>query len=136
MLYTRTFYGLTYLFHRLPMPRIFKPAVGAFLTGAVGLGLYYAVRPRTKQVLSVLSFGYGILQDGLDATTKLATLAAAAAAGGGAGQDPDDGPDDRQRRLRRRVRPVDGDRRLRRRGAGHRCCTALCRSWCRTRRAS
>ena len=67
MLYVRTFYGVTHLFHRLPMPRIFKPAVGAFLTGVVGLVLYYAAG-RSQSVLSVLSFGYGILQDGLTRT--------------------------------------------------------------------
>ncbi len=71
MLYVRTFYGVTALFHRLPIPRIFKPAVGAFLTGAVGLALYFATR-ESKPVLSVLSFGYGILQDGLDNETTLA----------------------------------------------------------------
>ncbi len=65
MLYVRTFYGVTYLFHRLRMPRIFKPAVGAFLTAVVGLILYYAAH-EDRRVLSVLSFGYGILQGGLD----------------------------------------------------------------------
>ena len=60
MIYVRSFYGVTHLFHRLRMPRIFKPAVGAFLTGAVGLLLYYAAGAATKAdgsnpVLSVLS---------------------------------------------------------------------------------
>ncbi len=32
-LYTRTFYGMVNLFHRLPLPRHFRPAIGAFLTG-------------------------------------------------------------------------------------------------------
>jgi len=77
MLYTRTFYGLTYLFHRLPILPHFRPAIGAFLTGLVGLVLYFALG-RDTQVLSVLSFGYGILQDAvfqkqdLDATVLLA----------------------------------------------------------------
>jgi CIC family chloride channel protein len=75
MLYVRTFYGVTALFHRLRMPRLLKPAVGAFLTGVVGLVLFYASR-ESKSVLAVLSFGYGILQDGFDQDTKL-TLAAA-----------------------------------------------------------
>jgi CIC family chloride channel protein len=70
MLYVRTFYGVTHLFHRLPVPRIFKPAVGAFLTGAVGLALYLV--SGKAQVLSVLSFGYGILQDGLSDEGHLA----------------------------------------------------------------
>ncbi|HJT79004.1 MAG TPA: chloride channel protein [Gemmataceae bacterium] len=65
MLYTRTFYGLTHLFHRVPMRPHFKPAVGAFLTGLLGLVLWFAL--GEKQVLAVLSFGYGVLQDALSA---------------------------------------------------------------------
>jgi CIC family chloride channel protein len=64
MLYTRSFYGLTYLFRKLPLPRHFKPAVGAFLSGLVGLFLYYSLG-RNEQVLAVLSFGYGVLQDAM-----------------------------------------------------------------------
>jgi CIC family chloride channel protein len=64
MLYVRTFYGITALFHRLPMPRMLKPAVGAFLTGAVGLALYFALG-RSMEVLSVLSYGYGMIRIGL-----------------------------------------------------------------------
>ncbi len=71
MIYVRTFYGVTYLFHRLRLPHIYKPAVGAFLTGAVGLVLFYAAG-QSKEVLSVLSFGYGILQEGLSNETGLA----------------------------------------------------------------
>lgn len=66
MVYTRTFYGLTYLFHRLPMRPHFKPAIGAFLTGALGLALYFLFG-REKTVLAVLSFGYGVLQQALTA---------------------------------------------------------------------
>ncbi len=64
MLYTRSFYGLTHVFHKIPMRPHFKPAIGAFLTGLLGLGLYYAFGGE-RRVLSVLSFGYGILQDGM-----------------------------------------------------------------------
>lgn len=60
MIYTRTFYGLTHLFHRLPFRPHWKPALGAFLTGFLGLALYGLFG---QQVLAVLSFGYGILQD-------------------------------------------------------------------------
>ncbi len=60
MIYTRSFYGLTNLFHHLPMIRHFKPALGAFLTGAVGLVLFYAF--HNQSVLAVLAFGYGALQ--------------------------------------------------------------------------
>jgi CIC family chloride channel protein len=64
MLYTRTFYGLTYLFHRLPMRPHFKPAIGACLTGLLGVALYL-VFGRDTRVLSVLAFGYGALQDAI-----------------------------------------------------------------------
>ena len=40
MLYTRTFYGCKRLFDRLPMPRHFRPAIGALLTGLVAVCLY------------------------------------------------------------------------------------------------
>src|SRR5262249_40557577 len=63
MVYTRTFYWFTYLFTRLRMPRWLKPAVGAGLSGLIGVGLYYAFGGN-KHVLSVLSFGYGTLQGG------------------------------------------------------------------------
>ena len=64
MFYTRSFYALTHVFHRLTLRRHFRPAVGAFLTGALGLALYYLLG-RETQVLSVLSFGYGALQDAM-----------------------------------------------------------------------
>jgi CIC family chloride channel protein len=64
MVYTRSFYGLTHLFHKLRIRPHFKPAIGAFLTGVVGLGLYFTLWQR-KEALAVLSFGYGILQDGM-----------------------------------------------------------------------
>jgi CIC family chloride channel protein len=68
MLHTRTFYTLTHQFHHLPLIPHLKPALGALLTGAVGLLLYLAFAwggtPRPP-VLSVLSSGYGVLQDAL-----------------------------------------------------------------------
>jgi CIC family chloride channel protein len=72
MLYTRSFYGLTHLFHKIPIRPHFKPAIGAFLTGVLGLGLYYSFggdgQVMAKQALSVMSFGYGVLQDGMTMT--------------------------------------------------------------------
>jgi CIC family chloride channel protein len=62
MLYTRSFYGATHLFRQLRISPHFKPAVGAFLSGAVALALFFVLG---RQVLAVLSFGYGILQDAL-----------------------------------------------------------------------
>src|SRR5262249_47125036 len=58
MIYTRSFYGLTHLFHRLPMKPHFKPALGAFLTAALAVSLYFAFSGN-QSVLAVLSFGYG-----------------------------------------------------------------------------
>jgi chloride channel protein, CIC family len=63
-LYTRAFYGMVKLFHRLPVKRHFRPAIGAFLTGLTGLLLYYAFG-RQQSVLSVLAFGYGSLQQAI-----------------------------------------------------------------------
>ena len=40
MLYTRTFYGLTYLFRRLALRPHLKPPIGAFLTGLLGVVLW------------------------------------------------------------------------------------------------
>lgn len=64
MMYTRTFYGMRYLFHRLPMPTILKPALGAGLTGALGLVLYLLFQ-NDLRALSVMSSGYGLLQGAL-----------------------------------------------------------------------
>ena len=80
--YTRSFYGLTHLFHRAPIPPHFKPAVGACLTGGVGLLLFFGfvefgggagnqgLQEVYKYVLSVLAFGYGSLQAALDGTIQ------------------------------------------------------------------
>lgn len=68
--YTRSFYGLTDLFHRLRWPQALKPALGAFITGAIGLGLYYLTGKR-KESLSVLSFGYDSLQRALEGRAEV-----------------------------------------------------------------
>ena len=73
MLYTRSFYGLTHLFHRLTVRPHFKPAIGAFLTGALGVALYYLLGGEQK-VLAVLSFGYGSLQGAMTASALDQTL--------------------------------------------------------------
>jgi CIC family chloride channel protein len=65
MLYTRTFYGLTHLFRRLPWRPHFKPALGAFLTALLGVSLYFLLG-QEQRVLAVLSFGYGSLQDAMN----------------------------------------------------------------------
>jgi CIC family chloride channel protein len=86
MLYTRSFYGLTHLFHKIPMRPHFKPAIGGLLTGVVAVVLYFAFGGE-HQVLSVLSFGYGVLQDGMsmapgaEASFRLAAVLLAVAVG-------------------------------------------------------
>jgi len=71
MIYVRTFYGITHLFHVLRMPRMLKPALGAFLTGVVALVLFFAF-DQSHKVLAVLAYGYGALQEGLSNETSLA----------------------------------------------------------------
>jgi CIC family chloride channel protein len=81
MIYTRTFYWFTYLFGRLQVARWLKPAIGAAVTGLVAMGLYYALG-RDVHTLSVLSFGYGLLQDGFtDATSMSASVLVTVALG-------------------------------------------------------
>ncbi len=128
MFYTRSFYALTHCFHQLSMPRHFKPAVGAFLTGALGVALFYVLNQDT-QVLSIMSFGYGALQDALLASpaTEESLRFRPGAFRHRRGQDFDDRPYDRQRRLGRSLRPVHGHRRLRRRGAGDLALLAVAR---------
>jgi CIC family chloride channel protein len=64
MIYTRTFGFMGYLFKRMRLARNLRPALGAGLSGLIGVGLFYLVG-RNPQVLSVLSFGYGVLQDAM-----------------------------------------------------------------------
>lgn len=75
VLYTRSFYGCKRLFDRLPIRRHFRPAIGAFLTGLVGL-LLYLLLGRQQSVLAVLAFGYSAIQDAMtqDASTSAALL--------------------------------------------------------------
>jgi len=65
-LHTRIFYGTERLFKKLPVPRMLRPAIGAFATGLLAVAAYFAVASQgsvaQKDTLSVLSFGYGFLQ--------------------------------------------------------------------------
>jgi CIC family chloride channel protein len=69
MLYTRTFYGLTALFKKLPGPRHIRPAIGACLTGLIAVALYYGF--DSQQPLSVLAFGYAAVQGVLTETESM-----------------------------------------------------------------
>jgi CIC family chloride channel protein len=61
MIYTRSFYGIKALFRRLPGPKHIRPALGALLTGVVGVALYYAFGQQPK-ALAVMGFGYSAIQ--------------------------------------------------------------------------
>ena len=73
MLYVRTFNGMTDYFHRLPLSRYFKPCLGAFLTGVVGLVLYFTFN-GSQSILAVLSYGYGALQEGISNETNMSAV--------------------------------------------------------------
>ncbi len=81
MIYVRTFYAINHLFESLRIPKSLKPAVGAALAGASGLAIFFAAGGQ-RVALSVLSFGYGVLQQGLrDEISLSATVLLAIAAG-------------------------------------------------------
>lgn len=73
MLYTRCFYGLKSLFGRLPMRPHFRPMLGAFLTGLVGL-LLYTLMGNRQEVLAVLAFGYSAIQDAMLLDTRASAI--------------------------------------------------------------
>src|SRR5262249_35365474 len=85
MIYTRSFYALSYLFRRLPFRPHLKPALGALLNGIFALALYFLL--HDERTLAVLSSGYGILQNsltmpaGAEGDLFLAMLLLAVAAG-------------------------------------------------------
>ena len=54
-LYSKTFYGVTHLFHRLHIPGAVKPAIGGLIVGGLGL-----IIPEA------LGMGYGWVQVGMD----------------------------------------------------------------------
>lgn len=62
--YINCFYGVVKIFKKLPGPPHVRPAIGALLTGLIGLALFAAMEqdPRT---LAVFSSGYGALQSAL-----------------------------------------------------------------------
>lgn len=68
--YVKTFYGTAGLFRKLPIKPMFRPAIGACLTGLVGIGLFY-VYDKDMRALSVLSTGYGFLQEALSSSKHL-----------------------------------------------------------------
>ncbi len=57
LLYAKSFYGITAIFHRLKLPRWLKPALGGLLVGVMGL-----------LVPGALHTGYGFVQISMDKT--------------------------------------------------------------------
>lgn len=66
VLYIKIFYGIHNLFAKLPGPKHIRPAMGALLAGLVAAALYYSFG-QDRDILAVLSTGYGTLQKGLEA---------------------------------------------------------------------
>lgn len=65
MIYIKVFYGTHELFKKVPVPRVLHPAIGAVLAGIVALIVFWLFG-RDPRMLSVLSTGYGSLQQALE----------------------------------------------------------------------
>ncbi|MFQ5718434.1 MAG: chloride channel protein [Acidobacteriota bacterium] len=61
--FVKVFYGTHALFEKLAIPNVFKPMIGGGLTGLLAVSLYLIVGKR--EILDVLAFGYGSLQQAL-----------------------------------------------------------------------
>jgi len=96
--YVRALYGAHEAFRRWRAPAALKPAIGGLATGAIAVALYLST--RNTESLSVLGFGYGVIQHVLDAphsaslgagllaliaVGKIATTSATIGSGGSAG---------------------------------------------------
>lgn len=68
--YIKVFYGTQALFGRLPLPRHFRPAIGAALTALCGVATYLAFN-GDEHALAVLGTGYGTLQAALERSSQL-----------------------------------------------------------------
>jgi CIC family chloride channel protein len=64
VLFIKLFYGTHRLFKASPLPPWLRPVLGAALTGAIGLMLYWS-RGGDIRSLAVLGTGYGVLQTAL-----------------------------------------------------------------------
>lgn len=63
--YVRALYGTHAAFGRWRVPAALKPAIGGLATGCIAVALY--LLSRNAESLSVLGFGYGVIQHVLDA---------------------------------------------------------------------
>ncbi|MCA9320592.1 MAG: chloride channel protein [Planctomycetes bacterium] len=63
-LYIKVFYGVESLFERVPGPKALAPMLGGLLTGLIGVALWKSL--DDERGLSVMAYGYGFLQQGLE----------------------------------------------------------------------
>ena len=61
-LFVKVFYGVNRLFSRFNINKIFKPAIGGFLTGTIGLTII-TILDDQRFVVDIMGGGYGILQE-------------------------------------------------------------------------
>ena len=73
MVYVRSFYAIQHAFESVRIGKAFRPALGALLSAVLALVIFFAVG-RQRAALSVLSFGYGVLQEGLYDEASLSAL--------------------------------------------------------------
>lgn len=78
-LYVRVFYGTHGLFERWRIPSALKPAIGGLITGVLAVLLLRVT--KSEESLSVLAFGYGVLQHALDAPASLSSASLSIGAG-------------------------------------------------------
>ncbi len=66
-MFVKVFYHVHWLFQRMSLRKWLKPGLGGALTGTIALMLYFALSPTgpdaQHDVLSVLAYGYGYLQE-------------------------------------------------------------------------
>lgn len=73
LLFVRVFHGIRDYFIRLEGPPVWlKPAIGGLGTGALAVAAFYAT--RDNDVLSVMAFGYGVVQGALDGQVAIGIL--------------------------------------------------------------
>jgi CIC family chloride channel protein len=70
-LYVRSFYGIHAWFARNRLSPWLKPMCGGLLTGVFGVGLLLLT--RDEHALSVLGYGYGVIQDAMDGPVHMGT---------------------------------------------------------------
>ncbi len=69
LLYVRALYSTHGVFQRWRIPSALKPAIGGLVTGVLGVALFQWT--STEESLSVLGFGYGVVQHALDAPASV-----------------------------------------------------------------